>query len=157
MFQQFESIQKRFPNPKGIIVFSAHWEESDWTILDHDNPPLLYDYSNFPPESYNLPYRMSSSSELRNQVKQHLQKNGVELKSETKRGYDHGVFIPLMIMYPDGKVPVIQISLLENLNPEAHFRMGQAVKDLKKEGFIIFGSGSSVHGAFREESSIKLS
>jgi len=57
-----------------------------------------------------------------------LKKNGVELKSDTKRGYDHGVFIPMMGMYPDGKVPVIQISILSSLNPEAHFRMGQAVR-----------------------------
>jgi len=69
MFDSLNSIQKRFPNPKGIIVFSAHWEESTWTILDHDNPSLLYDYYGFPPESYNLSYSMSSPASLRNHVK----------------------------------------------------------------------------------------
>lgn len=69
MHEQLKSISDRFPNPKGIIIFSAHWEESEWTILDHDNPKLLYDYYGFPPESYNLSYSMSSTTELRNQVR----------------------------------------------------------------------------------------
>ena len=150
MVTQFEQIQKRFPSPKGILVFSAHWEESSWTMLDQDNPPLLYDYSGFPAETYNLSYSMSSSSALRSHVKQNLLKNGVELKTDIKRGYDHGVFIPLMVMYPHSNVPVIQISILKSLNPEAHFRMGQGLRELKKEGFLIMGSGSSVHGGFFE-------
>ena len=66
MFDQFAQIQKRFPSPKGILIFSAHWEESTWTILDHDNPDLYYDYYDFPPESYNLSYSMKSSADLRN-------------------------------------------------------------------------------------------
>jgi aromatic ring-opening dioxygenase catalytic subunit (LigB family) len=61
MYKQFKAIHDRFPNPKGIIIFSAHWEEEDWTILDHDNPPLYYDYGNFPPQAYNLSFKMSSS------------------------------------------------------------------------------------------------
>jgi aromatic ring-opening dioxygenase catalytic subunit (LigB family) len=100
---------------------------------------------------------MSSSTELRNHVKESLLKNGVKLSIETKRGYDHGVFIPLMMIYPDGKVPVIQISILKNQNPEGHFRMGQALKELKKEGFLILGSGSSIHGGFNDDRSVKLS
>ena len=100
---------------------------------------------------------MKSTADLRNQVKNHFLKNGVELKTNTKRGYDHGVFIPLMMMYPKGEVPVIQISLLNNLNPEAHFRMGQSLRELKKEGFLIIGSGSSVHGGFFEEGSSERS
>lgn len=102
MFSQFEQIQKRFPKPKGILIFSAHWEEPSWTILDHDTPSLYYDYYGFPPESYNLSYSMRSSSELRDHVKQHLLKSGVELKTNKQRGYDHGVFIPMMVMYPKG-------------------------------------------------------
>ena len=100
---------------------------------------------------------MKSSSELRNYVKQNLLKKGVELKTNTSRGYDHGVFIPLMIMYPEGQIPVIQISILKNLDPEAHFRMGECLRDLKKEGFLVLGSGSSVHGGFFKEESTKLS
>lgn len=87
-------------------------------------------------------------------MKAELKKEGVELKSNTKRGYDHGVFIPLMIMYPKADVPVIQISILKSLSPEAHFRMGVALRGLKNQGFLILGSGASVHGGFGQPGSI---
>lgn len=86
-------------------------------MIDYDNPQLYYDYYGFPPESYNLSYSMSSTADLRNKVKESLLKHGIDLKINKSRGYDHGVFIPLMIMYPESKVPVIQISLLKSLDP----------------------------------------
>lgn len=100
-------------------------------MIDYDHPNLYYDYGGFPPETYNLSYRMSSNPEIRNYIKESLLNEGVKLNSNNKRGYDHGVFIPLMIMYPESKVPVVQISLLKSLDPEAHFRMGVALRKLK--------------------------
>lgn len=81
----------------------------------------------------------------------------MELKSNTKRGYDHGVFVPLIVMYPKADVPVIQISILKSLNPEAHFRMGVALRELKSEGFLILGSGASIHGGFGQPDSVQMS
>lgn len=75
------------------------------------------------------------------------------MKTNTKRGYDHGVFIPLSIMYPEANIPVIQISILDSLDPQEHYKMGIALRDLKNQGFLIVGSGSSVHGGFFEKSS----
>lgn len=100
---------------------------------------------------------MTSSSELRQLVKNSLEKQGVPLKTDTKRGYDHGVFIPMMVLYPEKKAPVIQISILKSLNPEAHYRMGVAMRELKKMGFLIIGSGSSCHGGFFSEKATKWS
>lgn len=75
--------------------------------------------------------------------------SGIKLQKLSKnRGYDHGVFIPLMILYPDANIPVIQISLLKSLDPQKHFEMGKALRKLKKDGFLILGSGASVHGGF---------
>ena len=71
--------------------------------------------------------------------------NGIKLSSHTKRGLDHGVFVPLMIMYPKADIPVIQISLEKNLNPEKHYRLGTALSSLRNEGFMILGSGSTYH------------
>jgi aromatic ring-opening dioxygenase catalytic subunit (LigB family) len=90
-------------------------------------------------------------------VKGELKKEGVELKTNTKRGYDHGVFVPLIILYPKADVPVIQISILKSLNPEAHFRMGVALRGLKSQGFLIIGSGASVHGGFGQPESVQIS
>jgi aromatic ring-opening dioxygenase catalytic subunit (LigB family) len=154
LYQQFQGIQQQFPQPKAILLFSAHWEEQEWTILDHDAPPLYYDYYGFPAETYNLTYPIRSSPELRAHVKAELKQQGVALRSETKRGYDHGVFVPLMIMYPKADVPVIQISVLKSLSPEAHFRMGVALRGLRSQGFLVVGSGASVHGGFGQKESI---
>jgi 4,5-DOPA dioxygenase extradiol len=114
----------------------------------------LYDYYGFRLEAYNLQYPAESTVELRKYVKDSLMKQGYKLKTNTKRGYDHGVFIPLSIMYPKVNIPVIQISILSSLDPESHLKMGKALIELKKEGFMIIGSGSSVHGGFGEENSI---
>lgn len=111
----------------------------------------MYDYYGFPSEAYELKYPSESTAELRSIVKESLLKEGYKLKSNTKRGYDHGVFIPLSIMYPEANIPVIQISILESLDPEEHFKMGKALRELKKDGFIIIGSGSSVHGGFGDK------
>jgi 4,5-DOPA dioxygenase extradiol len=154
LYKQFQEIEQQYPQPKAILLFSAHWEETEWTILDYDSPPLYYDYYGFPAEAYNLTYPIKSTTELRNIVKEELKKEGVDLKTNTKRGYDHGVFIPLMIMYPKANVPVIQISILKSLNPEAHFRMGVALRELKKQGFLIIGSGATIHGGFGQPESI---
>lgn len=78
-------------------------------------------------------------------MKDHLSKNGIQLKTKTKRGYDHGVFIPLMIMYPKADIPVIQLSLQNNLNPELHYQLGVALSELRKEGFLVLGSGATYH------------
>jgi aromatic ring-opening dioxygenase catalytic subunit (LigB family) len=84
-------------------------------------------------------------------VKEHLLKKGIDLKINKERGYDHGVFIPLMIMYPQSQIPVIQISILKSLDPEKHFRMGQSLKELVQLGFLVLGSGASIHGGFGQK------
>ena len=111
----------------------------------------MYDYYGFPAEAYKLKYPAESTAELRGIVKESLLKQGYKLKSNTKRGYDHGIFIPLSIMYPNANIPVIQISIMDSLDPEEHYKMGKALRELKNEGFMIIGSGSSVHGGYQEE------
>ena len=86
-------------------------------MLDIDHPCLYYDYYGFHPETYNIDYSISSNHELREHVFSSLKSEGYELRREKKRGYDHGVFVPMMIMYPKGNVPIIQISMLNSLNP----------------------------------------
>lgn len=79
MYKQFQEIRKRYPNPKAIIIFSAHWEEKQWTILDNDSPGLLFDYGGFPPQSYQYKYPAKSTKELRSEVAESLAKNGIKL------------------------------------------------------------------------------
>lgn len=90
-------------------------------------------------------YPIGSTPELRKRVVETVGKHQIKLEREFKRGYDHGVFIPLMIIYPKADIPVIQISLLNSMDPQKHYRLGQALAELRSEGFMILGSGATFH------------
>lgn len=126
-------------------MISAHWIEKDFNILDVDNPGLLYDYYGFPKESYELKYPTSSTKELREQVIHTLSQKGLNLIRNKEWKYDHGTFIPLSILYPKADIPVVQISLKSNFNPEEHYDLGVKLGELRSKGFLIVGSGMSYH------------
>jgi aromatic ring-opening dioxygenase catalytic subunit (LigB family) len=131
--------------PKAILVISAHWEEQDFTVMSHANPPMLFDYSGFPKNTYELKYPAPGSPELADRVRELLSDAGIPAQKDTKRGFDHGVFVPFLLIYPDAKIPVIQLSLKEGLDPEEHLKMGRALAPLRDEGVLIVGSGMSYH------------
>jgi len=131
--------------PKSILVISAHWEEDKPTILATPKPPMLYDYYGFPAEAYELKYAASNSESLVNRIDELLNTAGIPHASEHKRGYDHGVFIPLMLMFPKADIPVCCVSLDKSLDPALHIKLGQALAPLRDEGVFIVGSGLSFH------------
>ena len=131
--------------PKAILVISGHWEESVFTVGSSPKPPLIYDYSGFPPHTYQLRFDAPGSPELAQRVRELLEGAGIPSGEDTKRGYDHGVFIPLKVALPDADIPVVQLSLKHNLNPEQHLAAGRALKPLRDEGVLILGSGMSWH------------
>jgi 4,5-DOPA dioxygenase extradiol len=126
-------------------VISAHWEEDRPTITHAAEPSLIYDYSGFPAEAYEIEYPALGEPHLANQLFMFLEDNGIEAVLAEKRGFDHGVFVPLKIMYPDADIPCIQVSLLNNLDPQLHIKMGEALAELNNEGALIIGSGFSFH------------
>jgi len=131
--------------PEQILVISAHWEASVIQITHHSNPPLLYDYYGFPEQSYHLDYPVPGSPSLAETVRFQLRKQEIAAELEQSRGLDHGVFVPLMLMYPNADIPCIQVSLQQSLNPLAHLQLGQALASLDQEGLLILGSGFSFH------------
>ena len=133
------------PRPERILVVSAHWEEPAATVLGGDSPDLFYDYYGFPEESYSLDYPAPGSPELAGRVSELLGLHDIECRTDTERGFDHGMFIPLMIMYPEADIPVTQLSLVAGLNPERHLDVGRALRPLKDENTMIIGSGFSFH------------
>lgn len=145
MVDTFKLMQKSLPKPKAIIVISAHWESKEIEILTNPTPPLLFDYYGFPESSYQYQYPIVNSLELIDDVKAQLQENNIAFSSNDHRGYDHGVFVPLMMLYPDADIPVIQISLQSNLDPERHLALGQSLSKLRDKGVMIIGSGYIVH------------
>ena len=126
-------------------MISAHWEASVIQISHLSNPPLLYDYSGFPEQSYHLDYPVPGSPSLAEAVQLQFKKQGIAAELEQSRGLDHGVFVPLMLMYPNADIPCIQVSLQHSLYPLAHLQLGKALASLDQEGLLNLGSGFSFH------------
>ena len=140
-----QSVSASFAKPKTILVVSAHWEMRFPTLTSGANPPLIYDYGGFPPESYTIQYPAPGSPALADKIATLLQQAGMKPQSDGERGFDHGMFVPLKLMYPDADIPCVQLSLLESLDAEAHIRMGEALQPLLDDDVLIVGSGSSFH------------
>ena len=131
--------------PDAIVVFSAHWEEAEIAITAAPNPPLLFDYYGFPPETYNYEYPAPGHPQLAGRVQDLLCAAGIKSRLDHERGFDHGLFVPLMLMYPAADIPCIQVSLSASLDAELHLQVGRALGALKSENLLFLGSGFSFH------------
>lgn len=140
-----ESVPDLLPEPpKAILVVSAHWEDQPVSIEAAASPELVFDYYGFPPHTYRLSYPAPGDPALAERVRSLLDGAGIAART-VQRGWDHGVFIPLMVSHPDADVPVVAMSLQGGLDPAAHVAMGRALAPLRDEGVLIVGSGSSYH------------
>lgn len=135
--------------PKALIVVSAHWEAPAFTVNAQDRPGLLYDYSGFPPHTYELTWPAAGSPELARRICSLLASAGIDSAEDHERGLDHGVFIPLKLSLPQADIPVVQLSLRRGLDPAAHLALGRALAPLRDEGVLIVGSGMSFHNMQR--------
>ena len=141
-----KSISDRLPErPKAILMVSAHWQTSEFSITAGTKPELIYDYYGFPDHTYQLTYPACGAPVLAERISQLFTDAGITNEKNTTRGFDHGTFIPLKLMYPEADIPVVQLSLHNNLDPKAHLAAGQALASLRKEGVLIIGSGMSFH------------
>ena len=138
-------LPSRLNKPEAILVISAHWEESAATLLGAQNPPMFYDYYGFPDEAYGINYPAPGSPNLANRIAGLLNKNNIPARIDRQRGFDHGLFIPLKLMYPQADIPALQISLLRGLDPTAHLALGKALRALVHENILVVGSGFSFH------------
>ena len=131
--------------PQAVLMISAHWEEDVPTVMTHPNPPLLFDYYGFPPESYRLTWPAPGAPALARRVRGLLEAAGVPSAEDAARGFDHGAFVPLKLTWPDAKIPTLQLSLKQGLDPEEHLAIGRALAPLRDEGVFIVGSGMTFH------------
>ena len=136
--------------PRAVLFFSAHWEEPEFTLLTTPKPDLYYDYYDFPPHTYDLHWP-APAADLRERVRQLASGAGLNLAENSDRGYDHGVFVPGLLAFPQADMPVAQISLKRGLDPREHLALGRALAPLREEGVLFVGSGMSFHNmrAFR--------
>ncbi len=131
--------------PKALIVISAHWEEAEFTVNSGSSPNLLYDYYGFPESTYKLEYKAPGYPNLASRIHDLLAERQIKCRLEQGRGFDHGVFVPLKLVYPDADIPIVQVSLKKGLDPADHIAFGKALAPLRSEGVLIIGSGMSYH------------
>ena len=134
---------------RAIVVISAHWiHDGSFRVLGGRPPALLFDYSGFPPQTYAYEYSPPPADPaVAQRVRDLLIGAGLpaELDRDERPGFDHGVFVPLMLAFPEAQVPVVQLSLKGGLDPSEHLRAGHALAPLREEGILIIGSGMTYH------------
>lgn len=131
--------------PKAALVVSGHWEAAVPTLNTAEKPSLLFDYYGFPEHTYRLRYPAPGAPELALRVRELLAGAGFDSAVDAKRGLDHGVFVPFLLIYPRADVPVLQLSLQKSLDPALHLQIGKALAPLRQQGVLIVGSGMSYH------------
>ena len=131
--------------PKAVLMISGHWEEREFTVMATKQPPMIYDYSGFPEHTYHVRYAAPGSPATAERVRGLLEGAGIAVRVDTERGFDHGTFSPLAVIYPDADVPVLQLSLKVGYDPAQHIFAGRALAPLRDEGVLIVGSGLSYH------------
>lgn len=145
MVSCLQNIAEAIPRPDAIVVVSAHWEAPVPTLTALSKPPLIYDYYGFPPESYEIQYPCFGEPSLAREIHRLLGKCGINARLDDTRGFDHGVFVPLKVMYPQADIPCVQLSLVDTLDPRIHIEMGRALQNLAVQNVLVIGSGSSFH------------
>jgi aromatic ring-opening dioxygenase catalytic subunit (LigB family) len=147
---ELEASLQRLPGelpaaPRAILMVSGHWEEPTFTVQSNPNPPMVYDYGGFPAHTYRITYPAPGSPELASRVTELLRAAAIPVADDPRRGYDHGMFAPLAVAWPDADVPVVQLSLKHGYDPDEHLAVGRALAPLRDEGVLILGSGLSYH------------
>lgn len=145
-FAYLQNLPATLPGtPAAILSVSGHWEEPRFTVATSERPPMLYDYYGFPEHTYRVQYPAPGSRAVAARVKALLGGAGIDPGEDEERGFDHGTFVPLAVMFPQARIPVVCLSLNANLSASEHLRMGAALAPLRDEGVLIMGSGLSYH------------
>ncbi|HSM01625.1 MAG TPA: class III extradiol ring-cleavage dioxygenase [Acidimicrobiia bacterium] len=132
------------PRPSSVLMISAHWEASPVTLGATTTVPLVYDFWGFPEHYYRVQYPAPGAPALAAEVRGLLSGSGHDVADDSERGLDHGAYVPLVEMYPDADVPVLQVSM-PTLDPRALFEVGKALAPLRDRGVLIVGSGFATH------------
>ncbi|MBU2943297.1 class III extradiol ring-cleavage dioxygenase [Shimia thalassica] len=144
--ESLRDMPRQLPaKPKAILVVSGHWEQDSFAVMSAARPPMVYDYSGFPRETYDVVYPAPGAPDLANETAALISNAGLPTRLDPDIGFDHGTFVPLAIMYPDADVPLFQVSMNQNYDPESHVALGRALAPLRDQGVLIIGSGLSYH------------
>jgi 4,5-DOPA dioxygenase extradiol len=135
--------------PKGIVLFSAHWTSRMQEISARATHELLYDFSGFPRELYEVQYPATGDLELVHRIEQSFDTLGVRFSENHARGLDHGAWVPLKILYPGAQVPIVALSVDPQLSPNEQYGIGVALSHLRRDDILIIGSGGTTHNLMK--------
>ncbi|ALQ40129.1 dioxygenase [Fusobacterium hwasookii ChDC F174] len=137
-----KNIIEKHGEPKAILCISAHWYTKDTFIQSTEIPNQVYDMFGFPNELYEVKYPVKGSKELTKDVEKIL---GNEVKINDDWGIDHGTWTVFVHMFPEAKIPVVQLSVDANLSANKAYKLGEKLAKLREKGYLIVGSGNIVH------------
>jgi len=143
--EAWRALAQRLPRPRAILIASAHWETNLPMLTGSARPQTIHDFSNFPDPLYRLRYPAPGAPEVAGRAQSLLKDAGFTAAIDGCRGLDHGAWSPLLYMYPEADVAVVQISVQPALGPRHHVAVGSAVRKLADEGVLIIGSGHMTH------------
>ncbi len=145
--QALRGIPASLPQaPRAILMVSAHWITRDkLKVSGHPQPGMVYDYHGFPADTYDIHYTSPGSPRLAARVHTLLSASDIPIVEDSRRGYDHGAFVPAYVMFPRAQTPMVQLSINANYDPAWHHALGVALQPLRDENILIIGSGLSFH------------
>lgn len=150
MGAHLRDIGKTLPRrPSAIVVVSGHWETDRPTVTTGKAPPLIYDYYGFPEHTYALQYPAPGSPEVAHRVRRLLEDAGIASDEDDQRGFDHGVFIPFLLAFPEAEIPVVELSLPRHASAVDVMAIGEALAPLRDENILLVGTGMSYHNLRR--------
>lgn len=141
-----KSVAANLPRPRAIVVVSAHFEVSGGVAVTADaTPETIHDFGGFQRELYEMRYPAPGNPTLAEDITASLNAAGFVSRTVQGRGFDHGVWVPLILMYPDADIQVVAVSVDPNKGPAHHYELGQALAELRTQGVLVIGSGSFTH------------
>jgi 4,5-DOPA dioxygenase extradiol len=145
-------LAAELPRPKAIVIVSAHWESNELTVNANPKPETWHDFGGFPAELFAVQYPAIGQPELSRHVVELLNDAGLSPRMDNRRPFDHGVWVPLSLMYPQADIPIVQVSLPTRMGPALQTRIGKALAVLREEDVLVIGSGSITHNLYELDS-----
>lgn len=140
-----KAYEAAYGRPKAILSASAHWETARPAVSTAEHPETIHDFSGFPAELYRIRYPAPGAPGVAKRAADLIAAAGMPVTLDPGQGLDHGAWSPLVLMWPDAKIPVAQVALQPEAGPEHHIRLGAALAPLAREGVLVMGSGSATH------------
>ncbi len=138
-------LAAEIPKPKAIVIVSAHWESNELLVSGNPQPETWHDFGGFPQALFDAQYPASGDPQLAADVVELLKAADLPAHIDAKRPFDHGVWVPLTLMYPQADIPVVQVSLPTRGGPALQTLVGHALASLREHGVLLIGSGSITH------------